>query len=617
MDFYKALRSGLIANGPLSLAIDNCSMSLEELTVVITAQISVTTPGHVARARILEANKKTSWGARDYLYLYSLTDRAKELDPETKLTNYELLCCSVGGQYSNDIDEVLTCSLLVAFSYSYISIADSDGKYCWWEYDQNKWQPVNEDIVNEMFSCFLKRIYVIFAKSSSITHNEYKKEVNRLMTKGFPSIRRAFQVTINWRKEDYRYLFATPEAVYEREYNIVRVGLPSDLNTKSAQVTFSPAEHSAKRNKMMKILRQWFQSQDIVNTVLDLLAYTLYVGPNKKSLCFIGKSNTAKSTFNKILGYVLGGYCYSVDSIAIRTSQVGPNPLMMELTFDTRLILAPDTTYNISDILRSELFKLISGGDKMSQRGLYDKSYTRASVSATTIFSTNNEDTAIRDLPGLARMLIVEWKTRYVTREDLEILPHLVQDYQPANAGYAQLFVKKFGPCLQWELLLRGTYMLRTGEQPVICKAIVDTTTSYLASPAVRTYFTTCLEIRPDSEEVEPGLEEVYTDFCNWVRSGSNMVLYKDYPKSYNSFCKELELLCRIRQRDSTRILGTRELFAEKTYIKIFDSSLQISSFGQVGVDHVPSYDPNLVSGSYNPLGISFYTLKGSLSHNT
>jgi putative DNA primase/helicase len=241
------------------------------------------------------------------------------------------------------------------------------------------------------------------------------------------------------------YLLGCPNGVLDLRTGELRKARPEDHITFQTGVKYDPAALCPRFDRFLGeihpdnpdislFLQRWFGYCLCGSTQLD------------KMMIFHGsRGRNGKSTLVRVMSLLMGDYCRTMASGFLSSSgrpsnADGPTPSLMGLR-NRRLAFTSETNEGIA--LDEAKVKMLTGGDVITGRGMYDKKEVSFRPATKMVLSSNHRPEIKGTDPAIwARILLVEFKESFLGKEDHSLEKDLENELEGIFAwavrGYAE-----------------------------------------------------------------------------------------------------------------------------------------------------------------------------------
>jgi P4 family phage/plasmid primase-like protien len=215
-----------------------------------------------------------------------------------------------------------------------------------------------------------------------------------------------------------------------------------DLITKLAPVAYDPAARNDRWDGFIQGITQG--NAALAKYLQKALGYALTGDQGEQCLLFFwGAGANGKTTFLRAVGAALGDYAWAAPSdflMEARSGGGGPTPTMMGL-YGRRLVTCTETP---NGKLNELLVKLLTGGDAVTGRGLYEDNWSFLPTHTIIVAGNHKPEICGTDDGIWRRVRLVPFEAKF-TKPDKQMLTNLLEHAQTAILAWA---VKG---CLEWQ----------------------------------------------------------------------------------------------------------------------------------------------------------------------
>jgi putative DNA primase/helicase len=165
------------------------------------------------------------------------------------------------------------------------------------------------------------------------------------------------------------YLLGVQNGVVDLKTGKLRPGSQEDRVSRQSDIPF---DCEAKAPRWKRFLREIFsENGELIQFIQRAVGHSLTGDINEQCLFFLfGAGANGKSTFLRVLQYILGDYSYSLPFCVFEVNYSGSST---EIAHLDRVRLAIVSEVKSNSQLNTERIKVLSGGDKVNARYLYQE----------------------------------------------------------------------------------------------------------------------------------------------------------------------------------------------------------------------------------------------------
>lgn len=312
----------------------------------------------------------------------------------------------------------------------------------------------------------------------------------------------------------------------------IRSCKPEDFITKECNIEYDVSLNENDKNVIFvrNWIKQMFVEPDSIKQVLQLISSCLFAQEGNKVLpFFVGEPNCGKSLFCQLIAAVLGDYATTLSSIVLNATNStpgAPNPELANVE-DMRFICIPET--NAMRIICCQLFKLLSGGDPVSTRKLYQNGKPFMQTGMTVACMNHIPNFDIIDEGVKERLNIIKFIGRYINDAPESEDEQIKTNTYKRDKDFPQK-VERYAPAFLW--ILVKFYQEHGNEMYTRSKSDIELCDAFYKSQNIYHKFSTeIIGSHPDRKNSNSYLtsNDLYKIFKTWFSSrGYNSIPNKD-----------------------------------------------------------------------------------------
>ncbi len=252
--------------------------------------------------------------------------------------------------------------------------------------------------------------------------------------------------------DENRDLLCFNNGVYDLKNDIFREGRPEDYISLCTNINFKPYdENNQNIIKVKQFLSDIQPEEDMRDYIIDLMASCLQGHtPDEKFHIWTGSGGNGKSLSITLLQNALGDYACTLPITILtskRPSATSANPEMAK-TKGKRFCVFQEPEYD--DKIHVGYMKEISGGDKISARGLYKEPVEFHPQFKLILTCNNLPEIPANDGGTWRRLRVVEFEMKFVDNPDpndpkqKKKNPYFKNDFNILNESLMSLLIERF-----------------------------------------------------------------------------------------------------------------------------------------------------------------------------
>eukprot|EP01098_Paradermamoeba_levis_P016612 TRINITY_DN904_c0_g1_i14.p1 TRINITY_DN904_c0_g1~~TRINITY_DN904_c0_g1_i14.p1 ORF type:complete len:661 (-),score=47.80 TRINITY_DN904_c0_g1_i14:1255-3237(-) len=326
---------------------------------------------------------------------------------------------------------------------------------------------------------------------------------------------RSFESMLNTRAN----VVAMANCVYDSKEHRYRKPLPRDYATMSTNTSISPALMSSDGcESVMSVLRKVFPDPDVLLFWITTVSL-VFAGRNAEKIIpiWIGKTDSAKSTCQKMVEYALGDYAGVLPTSVLTDKKPpshGTTSALSSMNKKRIMFLQEPEDHTIN----SAQLKSLTGNDRQYTREIFEKAKYMSIMSMVVIVSNGILDLTKCDEAALSRVVVIPFVSTFITSRMMHRYKSDVDDVRIHLADPS--FEEKLESIAPYFFhILTVAYSEYLVKGLTIPDVVKETTEMYVmrCNPMLH-FIKTHIEMDPESQT---SIYSMYEGFKNWMRKTS------------------------------------------------------------------------------------------------